>query len=743
MSIFQPLSPSTMKKLLPYLFLIFSLPSFAQKINESFQYHIKPTQSKIRIDGILDDEAWKNTETGKDFWMMTPMDTSLSHVPTEVKLTYDDNFLYVSAICYEQVKNKGFVVESLKRDFSFGNNDNLWLILEPFNDLTNGFVFGVNAAGAQFDGIISEGTNLNANWDNKWHSETKYHGDHWTFEAAIPFKTLRYKAGETRWGINFSRLDLKSGEKSTWAKIPRQYFSITLAYTGVLVWDTPPPTPKNNISVIPYTLGGMSKNFQDGSATTFRKDFGLDAKIAVSSALNLDLTINPDFSQVDVDKQVTNLSRFELFFPERRQFFLENADLFNNFGLSSIRPFFSRRIGLGVPIDYGARLSGKINNNLRIGAMNIQTGINSAENRPAQNFSALVLQQKVFKRSNIGLMMLNKQSLNYDANINKDFSDYNRNIGLEYNLASSSNLWLGKAMYLKSYSPNVKNDDYVSAFNVFYNGLTFNGSVQYEYVGKNYNPEIGYVPRTGYHKVNIPIQYNIYTQTPSSKIQYHAPAIASYAYWNTDKVMTDLQNQFYYIVALKDRSSFYAFYETNYIRLPFAFDPTNEGNKYLLAEGSEHRFNTFNVNYLSTPRKRYTFGFTGTYGGYYGNGKLLSLSGDVGYRFQPYVSLSANINYVSIEDVKVPVKDQADQILKSKFWLVSPKIDITFTNRLFWTTFIQYNEQVQNVNINSRVQWRYKPASDIFLVYTDNYIPGNLNIKNRAIVLKLTYWWNL
>jgi hypothetical protein len=165
-------------------------------------------------------------------------------------------------------------------------------------------------------------------------------GDYWILEAAIPFKTLRYKAGETRWGMNFSRLDLKSNEKSSWARIPKQFFSITLAYTGSLVWDTPPPTPKNNISIIPYALAGVNKDYVKGTDASIRKDVGVDAKIAVSSALNLDLTVNPDFSQVDVDQQVTNLDRFELFFPERRQFFLENSDLFNNFGFKTIRPFF-------------------------------------------------------------------------------------------------------------------------------------------------------------------------------------------------------------------------------------------------------------------------------------------------------------------------------------------------------------------------------------------------------------------
>lgn len=159
--------------------------------------------------------------------------------------------------------------------------------------------------------------------------------------------------------------------------------------------------------------------------------------------------------------------------------------------------------------------------------------------------------------------------------------------------------------------------------------------------------------------------------------------------------------------------------------------------------GSEHRFSFFNLSYNSSPRKKYTANFIGSFGGYFGNGQLLNLSATLGYRFQPFINISANINYVDISNVKIPDARQENEIINSHFFLVSPKIDITFSNKLFWTTFLQYNEQRQNTNINSRFQWRYKPASDIFLVYTDNYFPNSYEIKNRAVVLKMTYWLNL
>lgn len=736
-----------MKTLLTFLFILLVFNAVSQKINQSYQFQIKPTTSVINIDGILDDDAWKKTDVANNFWLKFPTDTARANNQTEVRLTYDDNFLYVSAVCFKVNDGKSATVESMKRDYIIPNNESFQIIIEPFNDLTNGFIFGVNAAGAQLEGLISEGQTTNLNWDNKWYSQTKYLSDRWVVEMAIPFKTLRYKKDVSRWGINFSRIYPNQRESSVWAKVPRQYSAGSLAFTGVMAWETLPPAPKANISIIPYVLGGVNKDFQSNTDATFRKDIGGDAKIALSSALNLDLTINPDFSQVDVDRQVTNLSRFELFFPERRQFFLENADLFNNFGLDGLRPFFSRRIGLGVPITYGARVSGKINSNLRIGAMNMQTGsidLTDSIKRPSQNFTALVLQQKVFKRSSVGIMFLNKESLNFREKINRGFADFNRNIGIEYNLASANNAWTGKAMVMKSFSPQGKGEDVMQGYNVQYSSLHWLVNVQHENVGINYTPEMGYVPRRGYYRFAVPeITYLYYPKNPSNKIFYHAPIYAFDYYWNTNGVMTDAINTFAYQFSTKGGSQLFTNLQTNYYKLQYDFDPTNEGISGVLKVNSEYRYKTFSIEYISSARKKYTANFAGSYGGYFGDGQLLTLSTTLGYRFQPYVNISANINYVDISDVKIPETGQMDKVVKTHFFLVSPKIDITFSNKLFFTTFIQYNEQRQNININSRVQWRYKPASDIFLVYTDNYFPNSYEIKNRALVLKMSYWLNL
>ena len=311
----------------------------AQKKNADFQYRIHRTSGKIKVDGFGEEAAWKDAELATDFYQVLPMDTSKAMVTTEVRMLYDDHNLYLLATNYDK-KEGPYMVESLRRDFSFGNNDNFLLFLDPFDDQINGFTFGANASGAQWDGLLFDGGSADLSWDNIWYSAVQSTDDKWVFEMAVPFKTLRYKKGITEWGINFSRLDLKTAEKSAWAPVPRQFPTASLAYTGVLIWDEAPPVVSSNVTLIPYALGRISKDNEANTKTGLASDIGGDAKIALSSSLNLDLTINPDFSQVEVDVQQTNLDRFELFFPERRQFFYRKRGSICKFWLSDHPAFF-------------------------------------------------------------------------------------------------------------------------------------------------------------------------------------------------------------------------------------------------------------------------------------------------------------------------------------------------------------------------------------------------------------------
>ncbi|MEY3322730.1 MAG: hypothetical protein RLZZ417_2313, partial [Bacteroidota bacterium] len=239
---------------LKYIFILlligsFSIKSIGQKVNEKLVYTLKKINGPIKIDGFSEDLGWKDILTTTRFYAVLPMDTGYAKVLTEVKMCFDDKNLYLLAVNHEKLEGS-YRVESLRRDFNFGKNDNFLLFIDPFNDQTNGFTFGSNAMGAQWDGLLYDGGKADLSWDNKWVSAVQSDLEKWTLEMAIPFTTLRYKSNTDKWGVNFSRLDMKTTEKSAWAPVPRQFPTASLAYTGYLEWAEPPPSPGTNISLI-------------------------------------------------------------------------------------------------------------------------------------------------------------------------------------------------------------------------------------------------------------------------------------------------------------------------------------------------------------------------------------------------------------------------------------------------------------------------------------------------------------
>ncbi len=446
--------------LLPYL-LVQSLVVSSQNVEngkgnnlpnrETYTLPVKKTMNQIRIDGMRDEPDWQLAFVAKDFRRITPIDTGFATTKTEVSLLYDDKMLYVMAKCYEDLPGDN-IIESLRRDFSFMKNDGFFLYLDTFNDQTNGFSFGLSAGGVKYDGLQVDGGNVSLEWDCKWESAVKHYDKYWIVEMAIPFRNLKFQPEVKEWGINFARMDLKRFEKSSWAPIPRQFRSSTLAFTGTLLWETPPPKPKINVSLIPYVSASYSEYFENNQDGQFGGNAGIDLKASLSPTLNMDVTINPDYSQVDVDEQITNLDRFELFFPERRKFFLENEDLFAGYGKDGIRPFFSRRIGLESPVLAGVRLSGKLDENWRLGFLNMQT--KTEMNIPAANYTVASLQRRVFSRSSIGAFFVNKNITSPETDTSIYLAPYNRVMGVDFNLASSDNRWTGKTFFHKSITPN-------------------------------------------------------------------------------------------------------------------------------------------------------------------------------------------------------------------------------------------------------------------------------------------------
>ena len=692
---------------------------------EKYRIGISKTNSSINIDGILDETVWLSAETATHFQRVLPTDTGFAIAQTEVKLTYTESTLYMAITCFDSSPGRR-PVESLRRDFNFGKNDNFLVFIDTYNDQTNGFSFGVSAAGAQWDGVQANGGTVNLDWDIKWKSAVKNYPDRWVAEFAIPFRSIRYHVGETEWGINFSRLDLKTNEKSSWAPMPRQFATATLAFTGSLVWDKPlPSSGGTRFSLIPYISGKATQDKEAGEDIQHRANAGVDAKIILSTSMNLDLTANPDYSQVEVDRQVTNLDRFELFFPEKRQFYLENSDLFANLGTENLRPFFSRRIGLNTPVVAGARLSGKIGNNWRIGLMDMQT--REKDTIPAGNYTVIALQRKVFRRSNISAFLVNKQVTNVKNDTSFTGLDYNRVAGIELNLASADNRWTGKTFYHQALYDGADGDASAMAANVTYSTQFLTATLNQSWVGADYIAEVGYIRRKGYYEVYPAFQYKFFPA--SSKIANHGPGIKVDLLTDPSFKLTDRDVTLFYQVEWMNKSIAQVNIKSTYVLLQEPFDPTNSGGVPLPAR-EEFNWNDLGASFTSDIRKSFNFLFAGRYGGYY-NGTGWTINGELNYRGQPYGSLGIVSSY---NNIRLP-----SPYTSARFILIGPRLDITFTDKVFFTSLAQYNAQINNINLNLRFQWRFAPVSDLFIVYTENTYP---HIKNRGLVLKISYWFN-
>lgn len=710
--------------------------------------HAKKAVDLIKLDGVLDEASWQDAEMAVDFWQIWPADSTPAKTNTEVKITYDDKFLYVGAKMYNY-DDKKYLVNSLRRDFQGAEIDGFHVNFDTFYDNNNAINFAINPAGAQREGTISDGGNgrVDTSWDNKWFSEVKVNPDYWIAEMAIPFKTLRYKEGTTKWGFQSSRLDGNANERVNWTAIPQGFSMSSLAFDGELIFEEPLGKPGPNISLIPYVAGGTSKDFEEGTPVDNSLQVGGDAKIGVTPGLNLDLTVNPDFSQVEVDRQQTNITRFELFFPERRQFFLENSDLFSDFGDRRARPFFSRRIGItqdtatGQNIQNqilaGARLSGKIDENWRVGLLNMQAAADEKNGLPSFNYGMAVVQRKLFSNSNVSAFLVNKQAIFNDTNkeYDVDLGHYNRVAGSEFTYRSRNGKFRTTAYYHQSATESdTLEQEFNSGIQMNYRTRDFSIFSVYHQVGKDFTAEVGFVPRLDYKRSFSRFQWNFYPK--GGPLSSHGPSAEYEHIWNDEKAPTDQNFNVGYELNFIDLSRFSVEANIDYTYLLNDFDPAREDNDNFLLAGTDYVYRSVRWRFSSNNRKSFFFNFNGSAGEFF-SGNIFSLNGDLNYRIRPIFNFSLDYNY---NKLRMP-----EGLNDADLFLIGPRFDFTFTRSLFFTTLVQYNNQIENINLNARLQWRYKPVSDFFLVYTDNYFtsPIFLKARNRAIVFKLTYWLNI
>lgn len=757
-----------MNALFHRLLLFFLFPFVVIAQNEpGTQLKIKKAKGEIRLDGILDEADWQDADVAGNWYLNYPVDSARAPFPTEARLTFNEDFFYVSYICYDDESPD--LINSLRRDFDYERNDNVGMVIGPYNDKINGFFFVITPKGVQMEGTVSAGGSSDASysssWDNKWYSEVVRYKDKWIVEMAIPFKSIRYKSDVREWNIAFDRLDKKRNHKSSWIHTPIQYPTASFAYSGQLVWEDPIPKPHTNISFIPFIAGSSSGEYEtDPKISKSDLQAGFDAKIGITPSMNLDLTFNPDFSQVEVDQQVINLTRFEFRFPERRQFFLENSDLVDLTGFPDTRLFFSRRIGLvkdstglyiRVPIAYGARLSGSIGKKWRLNVLNMQTREKRSIGLPAQNYTVAAVQRNFWRQSNITITYTDKETIGvgladsaryFHESVFQSFTEngqtflkrntYNRAVGVDLETLSKDNKWYSSAYASQSFSP-FSNDHNQSAGAFFqYSVRHLNAFIGHYNLGRNFNSEMGYVP--GYKvypgQLNYVggITYKMYPKNQAVILM--SPALNITQTYLPGGTLSDKNYTAGYNFNFRNTAFLLLSYNYIFQRLTSDFNPI-DGDKYTnFLTGEEYDWQNFSLTFQSDSRKIINFIMQTTYGGFY-NGSNLNVNGQLNMRYQPYGNVSLRFDF---NDVRLP-----ENYGKEQLFLIGPRFDVTFTNKIFLTTYVQYNNLLDNVNLNARFQWRYKPASDFFIVYTENYLPEDLKSKNRALVFKLTYWLNL
>jgi hypothetical protein len=688
----------------------------------------------ITLDGALDEEVWRAAEPASDFIQAEPYEGDPASESTEVRIVFDRDALYLGVRCHDSTAG-GIIVNDIRKDFAPGEQDSFEVILDTFADRRNGFVFAINAAGAKSDTqIANEGRDVNTSWDAVWTVATSATSDGWSAEIRIPFKTLRFERGEGRiWGVNFSRRIRRKNEIDYWSPVPRVYNLYRAGFGGTLE-GLPDAAQGSNLRVKPWVSANSTRplggTFDDGAR------MGLDAKYGVTPSLTLDVTVRPDFAQAEADEQQVNLTQFSLFFPEKREFFLENSGMFyfgdipreSRLGTQRFSPpeeemllFFSRRIGLTdqgeeIPIEAGGRLTGRAGG-FGVGAMTIQTGEHGG--RAGDNYTVLRARHDILGNSDLGAIFLSRQSMDLST-------DRNSVAGVDANFRFVRALSIN-GFLTRSSTPGVQSGEAAGKGSITWNDNRLHAQYSLLSVGDNFRDDIGFIKRTGVRKhfVDFGIRqrpewirrfgirelhphtrYNIYTDQSNTKVS-HTNHVA-YAWFFESGGYLELQwnPRFERIVT------------------PFKVRPDQS-----FTPGS-YGWNEYAIELETNHSRKLSGSALITLGGFWTGTQK---STKVGVVFRPSYHLSFD-TALQRNDISLPFP-MHDFVTN----LVTSRVGYAFNTRTFLDTLLQYNTDLKQFSANVRFDLIHRPLSDLFVVYNEQQQTNRDLTSGRGLILKYTH----
>ncbi len=684
------------------------------------------------LDGeVAGDPAWSGAPAATNFVQNTPDEGEPATERTEVYIGYTDSTLYLGVICHDR-DPAGIIVADSRRDSSLADTDSFQVIFDTYLDGQSGFVFGTNPAGVEFDGQVtgaveggmSSGNTLNRNWDAAWEVEATTSTTGWSAELAIPFRSLRFPPGnEQTWGVNFQRNIRRRNEIAHWAPLGRQFNLYWVSEAGRLEGVEPPK--QRNLQLIPYALADATRRpiaTADGFATetTEDADGGFDLKYSITPSLTLDATINTDFAQVEADEQQINLDRFNLFFPEKRPFFLENAGLFSVGVPGELQLFFSRRIGLGpqgreIPIDGGLRLSGKLGrNNVGLLAMRVE----ESEGLTARNdFTVARYSRDLPNRSSIGAMLVSRGgggSLAGPDDTNRTFA-----IDGQWGIGKYGQI-LG--FVAQTDTPGVNGDDHAYRVGGRYDSDTWIASVNYTEVAESFNPEVGFLSRRGYRKPDV---FALYRIRPEKLWGLHElrPHISYSGFWDFD----DFQETGFLHVDnhWEWKNGFEVHTGVNFrhegVKEPFEIFPG------VVVPAATYKDDEVQLVFQTNEAKALAFETRLTVGGFFG-GDRVRLTPELEFRIRERFNGELEWDYNDIELSGGAFETNLGRL----------RLNYSFTPRIFVQTLVQYNDRADAWATNLRFAWLQQANTGLFVVYDEVRDIGStgIGIPGRSLIVK-------